>query len=37
VKEDEGALEDGILGNSFMQNFRVALDFRRMRMTLEKP
>jgi predicted aspartyl protease len=37
VKEDEGALEDGILGNSFLQNFRVALDFRRMRMTLEKP
>jgi predicted aspartyl protease len=37
VKEDEGSLEDGILGNSFFQNFRVALDFRRMRMTLERP
>ena len=37
VKEDEGALEDGILGNSFLQNFRVALDFRRMRMTFERP
>jgi predicted aspartyl protease len=37
VKEDEGALEDGILGNSFFQNFRVSLDFQKMRVTLERP
>ena len=37
VKEDEGALEDGILGNSFFQNFRVTLDFQKMRLTLERP
>lgn len=37
VKEDEGALEDGILGNSFFQNFRVSLDFQKMRLTLERP
>jgi predicted aspartyl protease len=37
VKEDDGALEDGILGNSFLQNFRVSLDFQKMRMTLERP
>ncbi len=37
VKEDDGALEDGILGNSFLKNFRVALDFRTMRMILERP
>lgn len=37
VKEDDGALEDGILGNSFLKNFRVAIDFKRMRMTLERP
>ena len=37
VKEDDGALEDGILGNSFLQNFRVSLDFKAMRVTLERP
>jgi predicted aspartyl protease len=37
VKEDDGALEDGILGNSFLQNFRVGLDFQRMLLTLERP
>ena len=37
VKEDEGALEDGILGNSFLQNFRVLLDFKAMRVALERP
>ena len=37
VKEDEGALEDGILGNSFFQNFRVSLDFQKMKVTLERP
>ena len=37
VKEDDGALEDGILGNSFFQNFRVSLDFRAMRLSLEHP
>jgi len=37
VKEDDGALEDGILGNSFLQNFRVSLDFKSMRVTLQVP
>ena len=37
VKEDDGALEDGILGNSFFQNFRVSIDFRAMRVSLEHP
>ncbi len=37
VKEDDGALEDGILGNSFLKNFRVSLDFKSMRATLERP
>ena len=37
VKEDDGALEDGILGNSFLQNFRVSLDFKAMRIGLERP
>jgi predicted aspartyl protease len=37
VKEDTGALEDGILGNSFLQNFRVSLDFQKMRVSLERP
>jgi predicted aspartyl protease len=37
VKEDDGALEDGILGNSFLQNFRVSMDFRKMRVSLERP
>ena len=27
VKEDEGALEDGVLGNSFLKNFRVSPRF----------
>ena len=36
VKEDEGALEDGVLGNSFLKNFRVRLDFRAMRITLQE-
>jgi predicted aspartyl protease len=34
VKEDEGALEDGILGNSFLENFSIRVDFQRMRLTL---
>lgn len=37
VKEDEDAFEDGILGNSFLKNFRVRIDFQRMRMTLDPP
>ncbi len=37
VKEDDGALEDGILGTSFLKNFRVAIDFQKMQMTLERP
>lgn len=34
VKEDEGVLEDGVLGNSFLKNFHVRIDFRKMRLTL---
>jgi len=34
VKEDDGALEDGVLGNSYLKNFHVGIDFRRMRLTL---
>ena len=37
VKEDDGALEDGILGNSFLDNFRVSIDFQAMRVSLERP
>lgn len=36
IKEDEGPLEDGVLGNSFLKNFRVRLDFRAMRITLQE-
>ncbi len=36
VKQDEGALEDGVLGNSFLKNFAVRIDFRRMRLTLDR-
>jgi hypothetical protein len=36
VKEDEGALEDGIVGNSFLKNFAVRIDFRRMQVTLRR-
>lgn len=35
VKEDEDPLEDGILGNSFLKNFRVRIDFQHMRITLQ--
>jgi predicted aspartyl protease len=34
VKEDDGALEDGVLGNSYLKNFHVRIDFRRMLLTL---
>ncbi len=37
IKEDDGALEDGILGNSVFKNFLVTIDFRRMRIDLEQP
>ncbi len=37
IKEDDGALEDGILGNSVFKNFLVTIDFRRMRMDLQSP
>jgi predicted aspartyl protease len=37
VKEDVDTLEDGILGNSFLKNFRIRIDFQRMRMTLQRP
>ncbi len=36
IKEDDGALEDGILGNSFLKNFHVTIDFRRMRVDLRR-
>ena len=34
IKEDDGALEDGVLGNSYLKNFRVRIDFRQMRLSL---
>ncbi len=37
IKEDDGALEDGILGNSFLKNFQVAVDFQKMRIELNRP
>jgi predicted aspartyl protease len=37
VKEDEGALEDGILGNSVLKNFLVHVDYRAMKVTLARP
>jgi hypothetical protein len=36
IKEDEGALQDGVLGNSFLKNFGVRIDFRAMRITLQE-
>jgi hypothetical protein len=35
VKEDETAFEDGIVGTSLLEHFRVDLDFARMVLTLE--
>jgi hypothetical protein len=35
VKDDEDAFESGIVGTSYLQNFRVRLDFARMILTLE--
>jgi hypothetical protein len=37
IKEDDGALEDGILGNSVFKNFLVTIDFKRMRIDLKSP
>ncbi len=37
IKEDDGALEDGILGNSVFKNFLVTIDFKRMRLDLQSP
>jgi hypothetical protein len=37
VKEDDTAFEDGIVGTSLLENFRVGVDFSRMVLTLEKP
>jgi predicted aspartyl protease len=37
IKEDDGALEDGILGNSVFKNFLVTVDFKRMRIDLQQP
>jgi len=34
VKEDDGALEDGVLGNSYLKNFHIQIDFRQMRLVL---
>ncbi|HEY3202420.1 MAG TPA: aspartyl protease family protein [Thermoanaerobaculia bacterium] len=36
VKDDEDAFESGIVGTSYLQNFRVRLDFARMVLTLER-
>jgi len=36
VKEDDDALESGIIGNSFLGNFRVRLDFARMVVSLDR-
>ncbi len=35
VKEDDSAFEDGIVGTSFLEHFRLKLDFARMTLTLE--
>jgi Aspartyl protease len=37
VKEDDDAFEDGIVGTSLLEHFRVGIDFSRMVLTLEKP
>jgi hypothetical protein len=36
VKEDDNALEDGIVGTSLLQYFRVRVDFAHMVLTLER-
>lgn len=35
VKDDDSALEDGVIGTSLLQHFRVRIDFARMVLTLE--
>ncbi len=35
VRDDDEASEDGIVGASLLKNFKVRLDFRRMRLSLE--
>jgi hypothetical protein len=35
VKESEAAFEDGVVGTSFLKNFRVRIDFARMILRLE--
>ena len=37
VKDDDTAFEDGIVGTTLLENFRVGVDFSRMVLTLEKP
>ena len=36
VKDDENAFEDGIVGTSLLEHFRVGIDFSRMVLSLEK-
>jgi hypothetical protein len=36
VKDDETAFEDGIVGTSLLEHFRVGIDFSRMVLSLEK-
>ena len=36
VKEDENAFEDGIVGTSLLEHFRVEIDFSRMLLTLRQ-
>ncbi len=37
VKEDDNALEDGVVGTTLLENFHVGIDFRRMVLTFERP
>lgn len=37
VKEDQGAIEDGIIGSSFLSNFEVELRFSAMTVRLSQP
>jgi predicted aspartyl protease len=36
VKEDDSAFEDGVIGTSLLQHFRVRIDFARMVLTLDE-
>ncbi len=37
VKEDQGSIEDGIIGSSFLSNFEVELRFSAMTVRLSQP